>query len=115
MRIALDFDGVIHWDPPGPFGPPPNGPEVPGALDWIRKTLAAGHEVVVFSCRASEAHGIEAMRSWFCRRGGDDLVDLVEWATTKPRATIYLDDRGYRFNGLWPSVAHLKGLSVWHR
>lgn len=96
VTICFDFDGVIHcytsgWKGTGCI---PDGP-VPGIKELIAKLRANGFQVVVSSARFRGEGGVVAVTQ-----------KLVEWGIEvdglherKPMASIYIDDRGLRFDG----------------
>lgn len=108
MNVALDFDGVLHHDQ-GPWRGVSHipGPAVEGALEFVRELWRAGHEVVVYTCRALEPAGAEAVRAWLTARLGEPAPDVVG---TKPIAHLYIDDRGFRFEGSFPSMVEVDRL-----
>ena len=93
--IAVDFDGVLHsniggWDGAMPKNDPNNGSKA-----FIDKLLKRGYEVVIFSARARLKSGREGIRSWLEEHDFPKLQVTSE----KPHAVLYIDDRGFRFNG----------------
>lgn len=94
--IAIDFDGVLHsytsgWKGPGIIPDPP----VPGMADACHQMIQAGFEVVVMSSRARHQPAAMAMASWLINHGFPPMKITAE----KVPAEVYIDDRGYRFNG----------------
>jgi len=126
MRIGVDFDGVLHSYAQGFTGACDlPGDPVPGAREWVESMLAAGHEVIVFSCRARtvaqaseddpgstwDPGGREAMREWLARHG----FPALPITGTKPAASVYLDDRALSFRGSWPSLDKLARFRPWQQ
>jgi hypothetical protein len=95
--IAVDFDGVIHSYVSGWLGISPTDPPVDDAREGIAALRAMGFAVHVFTCRALTHAGRKATQLWL------DIHDIrVDKVTAiKPHAIVYIDDRGYRFNGSW--------------
>lgn len=92
--ISLDFDGVLHnyteWT-----GVTPEGPPVDGALATVGWLLAQRYSLVISSARANDKGGQEAITRWLAENGFPPIpVSLV-----KPAAKLYIDDRGFRFDG----------------
>lgn len=114
MLVAIDFDGVLHLDQ-GPWQGAEHipGPLVPGAREFVHQLWRTGHEVVVHTCRAREAAGADAVAVWLERELGQALPVTAE----KPLARIYIDDRGWRFEGTFPTVAEVELLAerTWTR
>ena len=108
--VCLDFDGVLHsfesgWQGVHKIPDPP----VPGAFDFIESLLDATSllTVAVYSARSAQG-GIPAMQRWFVKHGGEKLLTQLIFPFHKPAAKVYLDDRGLRFEGEFPSVDELK-------
>lgn len=135
--VCLDFDGVIHDSrtPWQGFNVIPD-PPVPGAFAFIRELLTAGFDVYICSCRfrrttdfgdspnLAGARGLEATVEWFKKHGAQDLI---EWAMgpksegqpglyfviEKPVALLYIDDRGFHFEGQFPTVEWCQNFRTW--
>jgi hypothetical protein len=98
--IALDFDGVLHnlqggWQGPEIFGEP-----VPGALEFVRWLLEQDYNVYVFSTRAAYRVGKIGIKDWLIDNGFPPL----EITDRKAGGCLYIDDRGYRFEGDFTDV-----------
>lgn len=124
-RIACDFDEVIHqgttlFTTPSEISDPP----FPGAFDWIRQLLDEGLTFIVHTCRLSHwspsnpylFHELgeqveEALRGWFLHHGmSQHHVDQIHfWRHVgKPSADVYIDDKAWRFHGVYPTVEELR-------
>jgi len=99
--IAIDFDGVIHnanrgWGDGTCYGDP-----LPESIESIKK-LSKKYEIIIFTAKAKKDRplvngktGNELVREWLTKY---DVIDLVKDITSeKPRAELYVDDNGYRF------------------
>lgn len=114
--VAVDFDGVIHqytskWTTATEIKDPP----VPGAFSWLKRT-SRDFNIIIWTSRltcdedteAGWARVIDAekaIREWFVAHGFDaELLATFEFwnAPGKPHALIYIDDRGFRFEGKFP-------------
>jgi 5'(3')-deoxyribonucleotidase len=100
-NLAIDFDGVIHnankgWHDGTCYGDP-----IPGALEAI-KELSTKYNIIIFTAKCKPD------RPWINDKTGAELV--YEWlvkyemwgyihsvTAEKPRAELYIDDNGYRF------------------
>lgn len=91
IYIAIDFDGTIveHQYPD-------IGPACPGAFEWMKKFIAAGAKLILFTMRSSGTL-YEAVE--FCQRAGVTFFGVNEnpsqytWTTSpKPYAQVYIDD-----------------------
>lgn len=115
-NVSIDFDRVIHaatspWTSVDVIA---DGP-VPGALDFIRALFGAGYGVVIHTCRANDPRAEPAIVAWLLKHGLEyTLIDRLNITALKKDAILYIDDKGYRFSGLFPDVAHLKHLKSWN-
>ena len=100
-NVAIDFDGVIHnfdkgWHDGTCYGEP-----LPGSINAI-KSLSKKYNIIIFTAKAKKNRplvngktGVELVKEWLAKYG---LIDFVSEITSeKPRAKIYIDDNGYRF------------------
>jgi hypothetical protein len=100
QQIGLDFDGVVHSYTSGWQGyevvadPPVEG--VREAIEEMRKT----HNVIIYSCRASDPDGLEAIKRYLTEHG----IEVDGITDRKPVAEFIVDDRAVRFNGDWQEV-----------
>lgn len=103
--IAIDFDGTLHpytdgWQGTAVVGDEPPDPHVWVALERFR---ADGHKLVVFSARANDPEGVEAIWRWLREYKLDHHIAKV--THEKPTALVYIDDRAYRHEGDWQVTA----------
>lgn len=101
MNLAIDFDGVIHTFDKGFHDGTCYGEPVEGALEAVR-ALSKRFRIIVFTAKAKPDRplvngktGTELVREWLIKYGISDCV--VEITSEKPRAVLYIDDNGYRF------------------
>ena len=100
-NVAIDFDGVIHnfdkgWHDGTCYGEP-----LPGSINAI-KSLSKKYNIIILTAKAKKNRplvngktGVELVKEWLEKYG---LIDFVSEITSeKPRAKIYIDDNGYRF------------------
>lgn len=100
-NLAIDFDGVIHnadkgWGDGTCYGKP-----LPGAIDAIKR-LSEKYKIVIFTAKAKSdrplvngRNGVSFIQEWLVKHGIDKHVSLI--TAEKPRAELYIDDNGYRF------------------
>lgn len=128
--IAVDFDGVIHqyttkqqgeWDPEYIPDPP-----MPGAFEWLTQ-MVRHFKVVIYSARLTPRDNTEAgwaaaidardaVTSWMMKHGlqVEVIRSLEFWQSAgKPTALIYIDDRGFRFEGTFPTKEQIHRLRPW--
>ena len=116
--VAIDFDGVIHkhispWTVPHEIH---DGP-VDGAFDFIERVLFE-FNVAIFSARAADPRGRAAIFEWLVANwvasGKDrELVAQIRVSAEKPHAFIYIDDRGWHFEGTFPTMDELRAFESW--
>lgn len=101
-NIAIDFDGVIHnfdkgWHDGTCYGDP-----LPGSIEAIKK-LSKHYNIIIFTAKVKPSrplvngkNGHELVSEWLDKYGILDYIDEI--TCEKPRAQIYIDDKGYKFN-----------------
>jgi 5'(3')-deoxyribonucleotidase len=99
--LAIDFDGVLHnadkgWGDGTCYGDP-----LPGSIDAI-KELSKKYKIIIFTAKAKPDRplvngktGTELVQEWFERHNILSYIDSI--TSEKPRAELYIDDNGYRF------------------
>ena len=100
-QIAIDFDGVIHKNSKGYHDGTIYDEPIEGSLEEIKK-LSKKHDIVIFTCKAKQDRpdvngktGVMLVDEWLTKYGIRDCVKRI--TSEKPRAQIYIDDRGYHF------------------
>ncbi len=116
--VAIDFDGVIHkhvskWTVAHEIHDDP----VEGAFDFIERVLEE-FDVTIFSARAADPMGSKAIVGWLIHHwmaAGRDraIIERVVISARKPHAFIYIDDRGWRFEGTFPTMEELRAFEPW--
>ncbi len=94
MRLAIDFDHVIH-DPSHRLPGYQMGQPVVGATQALAYLTDQGHTIIVHTARTELSH----VRDWL------DFfsVPYHDVTSTKPDAEWYIDDKGLRFES-WHQV-----------
>lgn len=109
--LCLDFDGVIHWYRKGWHGVDViTDDPTPGAIESLREYVKH-FTVHIYSARSATPEGILAMQDYIenhDRIGG--LIDLIKFPTSKPGCMVYMDDRGFRFEGKFPTPEEITAL-----
>ena len=112
MNIAVDFDGVIHdfskgWHDGTCYGEP-----LPEAIESI-KLLSKKFNVIVFTAKAKPNRplvngktGKQLVSEWLDKHGV--LSCVSEITSEKPRAQLYIDDKGYRFCNWKDTLRYIK-------
>lgn len=65
-------------------------------MNW----LITKYQVVIFTTRAKTPEGVEAIKKWLKEHGFPDL----KITDKKGSASLYVDDRAYRFDGSFDKV-----------
>lgn len=115
MIIAVDLDGCISSYKEGWKGPDVFGPLVKDTRWALMLLHQAGHIIIVHTCR----YLTEELRSFLIENGiwfdyvNEDAPNSYEdeykeqgkdRGRRKVHADLYIDDRGYRFDGDWMKV-----------
>jgi len=114
--LCVDFDGVLHgytspWSGADVIPDPP----VPGAIAFL-SAASERFKVAVFSARSHQPGGIDAMKRWLTEHGLlSGVLAKLSFPTEKPQAVVYLDDRGWRFDGVFPSLDEIDKFHPWNR
>ena len=111
-NIYIDFDGVIHdwnkgWHDGTCYGEP-----IEGALEAV-KLLSEKYRIIIFTAKCKPDRplvngktGKQLVLEWLKKY---DLLDYISEVThEKPRAMIYIDDKGYRFQSWNNTIKYLK-------
>ena len=98
MKIAIDFDDVLH----NPKVVKPGykmGTPIPGAKEALTLLKKQGHEIIIFPVWADTQERRKAITDWlkYFEIPFDDITSV------KPDADIFLDDKAVRFT-LWAEV-----------
>lgn len=113
--IAVDFDGVLHSYTSGWAGAAvcPD-PPVEGAIEWLNGIVEEFY-VVILTTRGDQPGGNDAVTAWL-RSNGYTGPDLLVTSHKVP-ALLYLDDRGWRFEGpgTFPSAEQVHAARPWNK
>jgi ribonucleotide monophosphatase NagD (HAD superfamily) len=112
--IAIDFDGVIHNADKGWYDGTCYGDPIYDAIDSI-KILAKTYRIVIFTAKAKSNRplvngktGTELVKEWLEKY---DIYSYVSEITSeKPRAFLYIDDNGYRFENWNNTLQFIKNI-----
>lgn len=114
--IAVDFDGVIHLYKSG-WKDLDIIEDDPHEDAWrVLGEYVEHFHVHIFSARGQEQRGIEAMKEWFKKHNcPKEIFDKLHFATQKPTAHLYIDDRAFCFEGTFPTVEAIKSFKPWNK
>ncbi len=121
--LAVDTDGVINsyksgWQGAHVMPDPP----VPGAMAFLKE--ATNHfDVHIVSSRLHQKTGLFAVQDyiefWASHEdpalllSADPWVKKLKYTPTRPSAFVTLDDRGWQFNGTFPTMEELLAFKPW--
>jgi len=120
--LAIDFDGVIYggeWLGVTTL----EGSPVLGVINFLAKAVIH-YDVIVHTARLQQGtfEGVRtpnpfviigALRQWMISNGFSyQVVNQLDWWTGagKPYAHLYIDDRGFRFEGIFPTFEEIDSL-----
>lgn len=113
-NIAIDFDGVIHNDNLGYHDGTIYGEIIDGAKDAIIN-ISKNYKIIIFTAKAksdrpfvNEKSGKQLVEEWLQKH--DLLKYITEVTAEKPRAFLYIDDKGYRFDNWNDTLFFLNNL-----
>ena len=113
--ICVDFDRVIHsyttpWAGTTVIPDPPNK----GAFQWLTE-MVQHYDVHIFSARCQDAHGVSAILMWMRKHGlTEEVIAKLHFPLGKQSAILYIDDRGFQFQGRFPTLEEIKAFKPWH-
>jgi len=115
-NIAIDFDGVVHTFDKGYHDGTCYGAAIDGSLEAI-KELSKKYNIIIFTAKAKPSRplvknktGTELVRDWLEEHGV--LKYVSEITAEKPRAFLYIDDKGYRFENWSDTMKFLEDFNV---
>ena len=115
-NIYVDFDGVINSyktrfttveelpDPP-----------VPGAIEWLR-SLIKRFNVTIYTARMLDGRSQSFIMTWLLKYGMPMReIEQLSFSCVKGSADLYIDDRAYRFEGIFPDPDEIEAIEPWHK
>lgn len=106
MKLAIDFDGVLH-DPFNVQKGYKMGKPIPGSVDAIKYLKRQGHEITIFPTWADNQQRRKALVDWlnYFEIPFDDITSV------KPEADFYIDNNAIRFDAWAQTITDLQRLS----
>jgi hypothetical protein len=115
-HIAVDFDGVICESTKGFHDGTAYGEPIKDTIDSIKELYNKGFTLVVFTGKVKKDRpniggktGLEIVEEWLVKY--DLLKYFKEITSDKPRALIYIDDNGYRFDNWKNTLKFIDNIS----
>jgi hypothetical protein len=97
--LAIDFDCTIHSYTSG-YQPNRFDDPVNGAIQALSQLADQYSKIYVFTAR-DILHPVERWLKEEFRKANITYPSNIEITNIKPKADIYIDDKGYQFNGDW--------------
>jgi hypothetical protein len=91
--IAVDLDGTLAEHTDAPFDPEHVGEPIPAMVARVKRWIAEGKQVIIFTARASEPRHIPPIRRWLKEQG---LGGLKVTNRKTPDIVQLWDDRAVR-------------------
>jgi hypothetical protein len=114
-NIAIDFDGVIHDDYMGFHDGTIYGSIIPHTKVALAK-LSKNFNLILFTAKAkpdrplvNNKSGAELVREWLVENEISDYISEI--TCEKPRALIYIDDKGFRFENWEDTLVFIEKLA----
>jgi hypothetical protein len=114
-NLGIDFDGVIHNDNLGFHDGTVYGEPIEGSLESI-KLLSEFFNIIIFTAKAKKDRplidgksGAELVEEWLLKH--NVLKYISEITAEKPRALLYVDDKGFRFENWQDTMKFIKSIS----
>lgn len=110
MRLCIDIDGTL-CDLRQPHQTYADLQPLPGAVEKLKTLRQAGHYIILATARHMKT--CDANVGMVIAKQGKILLQWLEdygieydeiWFG-KPNADVYIDDRGYRFEGNWNDIS----------
>ena len=106
-QIAIDFDGVIHKNSLGFSDGTIYDSPIKGTKEALEQ-LHKKYKIIIFTCKVKPDRplikgktGKQLIKDWLSKH---NLLQYIHEITCeKPRAVLYIDDKGYKFNN-WDST-----------
>ncbi len=94
LKIAVDFDGVIHRYSKGWHDGTVYDPPMPGCYATLKRLKERGHKIIIFTTRGNDKALKEEAAEWLKKH---KIPYDTFHSGGKPPAHVYLDDRALRF------------------
>lgn len=113
--VAIDFDGVIHKSSKGFYDGTIYDDPVENSIDSIKYLYEKGFKIIVYTCKAKQDRplvndrtGAYLVWEWLNKHKIGRYVSEV--TSEKPRALLYIDDKGYKFNNWKETIEYISNL-----
>jgi hypothetical protein len=101
-QVAIDFDGVVHGNSKGFHDGTVYDTPIEGSIEAIKWFHSQGLDIVLFTAKVKPDRplvqgktGEELIWEWLAKYKISSYIKEI--TCEKPRAIVYIDDRGIRF------------------
>jgi len=116
INLGIDFDGVIHKCSKGYYDGTIYDDPIEGSFEALQR-LSKDYTIIVNTCKAKPDRGLvngktgtKLVWEWLEKH---DMASFVSKVTSeKPRARVYIDDKGVRFTGWSDALESMETLGV---
>lgn len=116
INLGIDFDGVIHKCSKGYYDGTIYDEPIEGSYEAIER-LAKNHTIIINTCKAKPDRGLvngktgtQLVWEWLEEH---DMAKFVSKVTSeKPRARVYIDDKGIRFTDWETALQAMERLGI---
>jgi len=116
VNLGIDFDGVIHRNSKGFYDGTIYDEPIEGSYDSL-SILSQKYNIILYTCKAKPDRGlvngktgIEMVWEWLRKHDMDQFVTKV--TAEKPRAVLYIDDKGVRFTDWVDCLEQMESLEL---
>lgn len=116
VNISIDFDGVIHKCSRGYYDGTIYDDPIEGAYEALER-LSEDYTIIVNTCKAKPDRGLingktgtQLVWEWLDKHDMSKFVSKV--TSEKPRAKVYIDDKGIRFSDWQTTIRSLQEHSI---
>ena len=116
INISIDFDGVIHQCSKGYYDGTIYDDPTPGSYKALEE-ISKDHSIIINTCKAKPDRGLvdgktgtQLVWEWLEKHNLSKFVSKV--TSEKPRAKVYIDDKGLTFKNWKKTISELKEKSI---
>ena len=116
INMSIDFDGVIHKCSRGYYDGTIYDEPVEGAYQALEQ-LSRDYTIIINTCKAKPDRGLvngktgtQLVWEWLEKHDMSKFVSKV--TSEKPRAKVYIDDKGIRFKNWTDTIESLQSLKI---
>ena len=116
INIGIDFDGVIHKNSKGYHDGTIYDDPIEGTYEALEK-LSKEHTLILFTAKAKPDRGlvngrqtVDLIWEWLDKHNLSQFVSKV--TAEKPRAVVYIDDKGLRFSDWQECLKNLQDMEI---